>query len=79
MFVKKFECKWICRKNLRTYGIIEKVKLDFSYTNLFVTIITTITVLIVIASIYKLEVHQMRYKNNILNGEINERNLYGLT
>lgn len=71
MFVKKIECKWICRKNLRTYGIIEKVKLDFSYTNLFVTIITTITVLIVIASIYKLEVHQMRYKNNILNGEIN--------
>lgn len=72
MFVKKFECKWIFRKNLRTYGIIEKLKLDFSYTNLFVTIITTIRVLIVIASIYKLQVHQMGCKNNILNGEINE-------
>lgn len=44
MFVKKFECQWIFRKNLRTYGIIEKLKLDFSYTNLFVTIITTISV-----------------------------------
>lgn len=80
-------CKWIFRKKLRTDGTIEKFKvrlvakgfkqnegIDFFNTYYSVTCITTIRVLIAIASIYKLDIHQMDVKITFLNGELNEEN-----
>ena len=82
---KTIGCKWIFRKKLRIYGTIEKFKVrlvakgfkqkegvDFFDTYSPITRITTIRMLIALASIFKLELHQMDVKTTFLNSELNE-------
>ena len=70
---------------MRTDGTIEKYKarlvvkgyrqkecLDYFDTYSPVTIITSIRMLIVIAAVYKLEIHQMNVKMAFLNGDLEE-------
>jgi len=78
-------CECIFRKKLRTDGSIEKFKarlvaqgykqekeVDFFDSYLSVSKIATNRMLIAIASIYKLQIHQMDVKNVFLNGELKE-------
>ncbi|BFG40858.1 hypothetical protein CerSpe_271320 [Prunus speciosa] len=77
--------KWIFKKKLKTDGTIDKYKarlvakgyrqkegLDFFDTYSPVTRITSIRMLIAIASIYDMEIHQMDVKTAFLNGELDE-------
>ena len=78
-------CKWIFRKKMKIDGTIDKFKarlvakgfkqkegLDYFDTYAPVARITTIRLLIALASIYKLEIHQMDVKTAFLNGELDE-------
>ena len=69
---KTIGCKWVLRKNLKPDGLIEKFKarlvakdfkqkpnLDFFHTFFPVTRIASIRLLIVIAVIFYLKIHQM--------------------
>ena len=72
---KTIGCKWVLRKNLKPYGSIDKFKarlvakgfkqkadLDFFDTFSPVTSITSIRLLIAIAVIFYLKIHQMDVK-----------------
>ncbi|CAJ2638290.1 unnamed protein product [Trifolium pratense] len=82
---KPIGCKWILKKKLKPDGTVDKYKarlvakgfrqrenIDFFDTFSPVTRITSIRVLISIAAIYNLEVHQMDVKTAFLNGDLEE-------
>ena len=82
---KPLGCKWILKRKYRPDGSIEKYKarlvakgfrqkegLDFFNTYSPVTRITSIRVLLAIAALHNLEVHQMDIKTIFLNGELDE-------
>ena len=85
MFVKQWDVNGFLRKKLRTDRTIEKFKarlvakgfkqkkgVDFFDTYSPVTRITTIRMLIALASIFKLKVHQIDVKTTFLNDDLNE-------
>ena len=53
-------------------GFRQKEGLDYFDTNSPVTIITSIRMLIAIASLYDLEIYQMDVKTTFLNGDLDE-------
>ena len=72
---KPLQCKWIFKRKMKAGGAIDKYKarlvvkgykqregLDYFDTYSPVTRITSIRMLIVIAAVYKLEIHQMDVK-----------------
>jgi hypothetical protein len=78
-------CKWVFRRKYRTDGTIQTFKtslvakgfrqregIDYFDTYAPVARITSIRVLIALASIYKLVVHQMDVKTTFLNGNLDE-------
>uniref|UniRef100_A0A2N9F1H7 Reverse transcriptase Ty1/copia-type domain-containing protein n=1 Tax=Fagus sylvatica TaxID=28930 RepID=A0A2N9F1H7_FAGSY len=78
-------CKWVFRRKYRTNGSIQTFKarlmvkgfrqregIDYFDTYALVARITSIRVLIALASIYKLVVHQMDVKIAFLNGNLDE-------
>jgi len=78
-------CKWIFKKKYHLDGSIEKYKArlvakEFSqkpnidYFDIFasVTMISSIRVLLALASIHRLVIHQMDVKTTFLNGELEE-------
>ncbi|KAK3017932.1 hypothetical protein RJ639_004021 [Escallonia herrerae] len=82
---KPISCKWIFKKKLRANGSIEKFKarlvakgfsqkesVDYFDSYAPVARISTIRVLIALASIHKLVIHQMDVKTAFLNGELEE-------
>ncbi|KAK2455989.1 putative mitochondrial protein [Trifolium repens] len=82
---KPIGCKWILKKKLKPDGTIDKYKarlvakgfrqrenIDFFDTFSPVTRITSIRVLISIAAIYNLTLHQMDVKTAFLNGDLEE-------
>ncbi|KAL6311666.1 hypothetical protein AAG906_022598 [Vitis piasezkii] len=82
---KHLGCKWIFKKKMKPDGTIDKYKarlvakgfkqkesLDFFDTYSPVTRITSIRVLIAIAALHNLEIHQMDVKTTFLNGELEE-------
>ena len=82
---KTIGCKWVLRKKLKPDGSIDKFKarlvakgfkqkadLDFFDTFSPVTRITSIRLLIVIAAIFDLKIHQMDVKTAFLNGDLEE-------
>ena len=83
--IKPIGCKWIFKKKMKADGSIDKYKarlvakgyrqkegVDFFDTYSPVTRITSIRMLIAIASIYGLEIHQMDVKTAFLNGDLDE-------
>ncbi|KAK2408198.1 hypothetical protein QL285_043729 [Trifolium repens] len=82
---KPIGCKWILKKKLKPDGTVDKYKarlvakgfrqrenIDFFDTFSPVTRITSIRVLISIAAIFNLVVHQMDVKTAFLNGDLEE-------
>ncbi|KAL0288543.1 UNVERIFIED_CONTAM: Retrovirus-related Pol polyprotein from transposon TNT 1-94 [Sesamum calycinum] len=82
---KLLGCKWILKRKYKADGSIDKYKarlvakgfkqkegLDFFDTYSPVTRITSIRVLIAIAALYDLEIHQMDVKTAFLSGELDE-------
>jgi hypothetical protein len=82
---KAIGCKWIFKKKMKVDGTIDKFKarlvakgftqkdgIDYFDTYAPVARISTIRVLIALASIYKLQIHQMDVKTAFLNGELDE-------
>ena len=82
---KTIGCKWVLRKNLKPDGSIDKFKarliakgfkqkayLDFFDTFFPVTRITSTRLLIAIAPIFDLKIHQMGVKTVFLNGDLEE-------
>ena len=82
---KTIGCKWIFKRKLKQDGSIEKYKArlvakcfkqmnDVDYFDIFapVTRITSIKVLIALASIHNLVIHQMDVKTTFLNGDLEE-------
>jgi hypothetical protein len=82
---KTIGCKWVLRRKLKSDGAIEKFKaklvakgfkqkedIDFFDTFSPVTKITSIRLLIAIAAIYNLMIHQMDVKTAFLNGDLEE-------
>ncbi|GAU50608.1 hypothetical protein TSUD_410180 [Trifolium subterraneum] len=82
---KPIGCKWILKKKLKPDGTVEKYKarlvakgfrqrenIDFFDTFSPVTRITSIRILISIAALYNLIVHQMDVKIAFLNGDLEE-------
>ena len=82
---KTIGCKWVLRKKLKPDGSIDKFKaklvakgfkqkadLDFFDTFSSVTRITSIRLLIAIAVIFDLKIHQMDVKTVFLNGGLEE-------
>ena len=82
---KPIGCKWIFKKKMKVDGTIDKFKarlvvkgfiqkegIDYFDTYAPVARISTIRVLIALASIYKLQIHQMDVKTAFLNGELEE-------
>ena len=78
-------CKWVLRKKLKPDGSIDKFKArlvakgfkqkaDFDFFDTFssVTRITSIRLLIAIAAIFDLKIHQMDVKTTFLNGNLEE-------
>ena len=78
-------CKWVFRKKLKPDGSIDKYKarlvakgftqkkgIDYFDTYSPVSRITTIRILIALASIHNLVVHQMDVKTTFLNGDLDE-------
>ena len=82
---KTIGCKWVLRKKLKPDGSIDEFKarlvakdfkqkayLDFFDTFSPVTRITSIRLLIAIATIFDLKIHQMDVKIAFLNGDLEE-------
>jgi hypothetical protein len=82
---KTIGCKWVLRRKLKPDETIEKFKarlvakgfkqkedIDFFDTFSPVTKITSIRLLIAIAAIYNLMIHQMDVKTAFLNGDLEE-------
>ena len=82
---KTIGCKWVFKKKLKADGSIDKFKarlvvkgytqkegIDYFDTYSPVTRLTTIRILIAIASIHKLVVYQMDVKTTFLNGDLDE-------
>ena len=82
---KPIGCKWIFKKKMKVgetidkfkarlvvKGFIQKEGIDYFDTYAYVARISTIRVLIALASIYKLQIHQMDVKTAFLNGELEE-------
>jgi hypothetical protein len=82
---KPIECKWIFRKKYNTYGFLQTFKarlvdkrfkqkegIDYFDTYAPVAIITSIRVLMALASIFDLYVHQMDIKTAFLYGDLDE-------
>ena len=82
---KPIGCKWIFKKKLNLDGSIDKYKarlvakgftqkqnIDYFDTYAPVTRISSIRILIALASIYKLYIHQMDVKTAFLNGDLEE-------
>ena len=85
---KTIGCKWVIRKKLKPDGSIDKFKakliarvfkqkanLDFLDTFSPVTRIISIRLLIAIATIFDLKIHQMNVKTAFLNGDL-EKEIY---
>ena len=83
--VKLIGCKWVFKRKLKLDGTIDKFKahlidkgykqkhnVDYFDTYSPVTRIASIRILLSIASIYKLVVHQMDVKTTFLNGDLEE-------
>src|SRR3954451_24136446 len=83
---KPVGCKWVFKKKLRPDGTIEKYKArlvakgytqkekeDFFDTYSHVARLTTIRVLLLLAALNGLLVHQMDVKTAFLNGELDEK------
>ena len=82
---KTIGCKWIFKRKLKQDGSIEKYKdclvakdfkqrknVDYFDTFTPMTWITSIIVLITLASIHNLVIHQMDVKTAFLNGDLEE-------
>ena len=80
---KTIGCKWIFKRKLKSYGSIEKYKarlvvegfkqnkcIDYFDTFAPMTRISSIKVLIALASVHNLVTHQMDVKTAFLNGEL---------
>ncbi|KAL0435451.1 UNVERIFIED_CONTAM: Retrovirus-related Pol polyprotein from transposon TNT 1-94 [Sesamum radiatum] len=83
---KPLGCKWIFKKKMKVDGIIEKFKarlviqgfrqkpgIDYFDTYAPVARISTIRLLIALASIHSLVIHQMDVKTAFLNGDLDEK------
>ena len=64
--IDKFKTRLVAK------GFTQKEGIDYFDTYASVARIATIQVLIALASIYKLEIHQMDVKTAFLNGELDE-------
>ena len=82
---KPIGCKWIFKRKMKVDGTIDKFKarliakgftqkegIDYFDTYAPVARIASIRVLLALASIYKLVIHQMDVKTAFLNGELEE-------
>ena len=82
---KPLGCEWIFKRKMKNYGSIDKYKarlvekgykqkegLDYFDTYSPVTRITYIRMLIAIAALHKLGIHQMDVKTAFLYGDLNE-------
>ena len=82
---KPLKYKWIFKRKMKADGLIDKYKarlvvkcykqnkgMDYFDTYSPVTRITSICMLISIATLYNLEIHQMDVKTTFLNDELNE-------
>ena len=82
---KTIGCKWIFKRKLKSDGSIEKYKarlvakgfkqkkgVDYLDTFALVTRISSIRVLIALALVHNLGIHQMDVKTAFLNGELEE-------
>ena len=82
---KTIGCKWVLRKKLKPDGTIDKFKarlvakgfkqkVDIEFFDTFspVTRITSIRLLIAIATIYDLKIYQIDVKTVFLNGDLDE-------
>ena len=82
---KPIGCKWIFKRKLNPDGSVDKFKarlvakgftqkqnIDYFDTFAPVTRISSIRVLITLASIYKLVIHQIDVKTAFLNGDLEE-------
>jgi len=83
---KPIGCKWIFKKKLKVNNTIDKYKTrlvakgyhqkegkDFFDTYSPITRITSIRVLIAIAALHNLEIHQKDVKTAFLNGDLDEK------
>ena len=82
---KTIGCKWVLRKKFKSDGTVDKYKarlvakgykqkedLDFFDTFSPVTRVTSIRLLIAVAAIYDLQIHQMDVKTAFLNEDLDE-------
>ena len=82
---KLLQCNWIFKRIMKADGAIDKYKarlvvkgykqregLDYFDTYSPVTRITSIRMIIAIAAVYKLEIHQMDVKTTFLNEDLEE-------
>ena len=83
---KAIGCKWVFKRKLKSDGSIDKYKarlvakgftqkkgLDYFDTYSPVSSITTIRILIALASIHNLFIHQMDVKTTFLNGDLDKK------
>ncbi|GJT39969.1 zinc finger, CCHC-type containing protein [Tanacetum coccineum] len=86
---KSLGCKWIFKKKMKVNGIVEKFKsrlviqgfrqksrINYFNTYALVARISTIRLLIALALIHNLIIHQIDVKTTFLNDELNEEVLY---